>query len=76
MSNVRNIRPTDSGGGPPNMDERLRKLEQDMAVIKETMATREDMHKTANAQTWKIITFMGVLMTVMTSIFIGVVGYL
>lgn len=42
--NVRHLRPLDGGGEPPDMEQRLRSLEQEVHVIRETMATREDLH--------------------------------
>lgn len=35
--------PKDGGGEPPDMEQRLRHLEQDVAIIKATMATKEDL---------------------------------
>lgn len=40
---IRPLRPVDSGGEPPDMEQRLRHLEQDVAVIKSTMATTEGL---------------------------------
>ncbi len=40
---IRPLRPVDSGGEPPDMEQRLRHLEQDVEVIKATMATRSDV---------------------------------
>lgn len=44
------------------MEERIRHLEQDVAVIKSTMATsselnglRAELHQSMNNQTWKIV---------------------
>lgn len=40
---IRPLRPVDTGGEPPDMEQRLRHLEQDVAVIKSTMATTEGL---------------------------------
>jgi len=44
---IRPLRPVDSGGEPPDMEQRLRHLEQDVGVIKATMATKEDIASAA-----------------------------
>lgn len=57
------IRGYDGGnGGGDDMLERVKKLEEkvisisaDLAVIKATMCTKEDLHKELNVQTWKIV---------------------
>jgi hypothetical protein len=43
VEKVTHIRPVDSGGEPPDMEQRLRNLEQDVAVIKTTMSTKSDV---------------------------------
>ncbi|PHS48681.1 MAG: hypothetical protein COB05_05425 [Marinobacter sp.] len=40
------FRPVNSGGEPPDMEQRLRHVEQDVAVIKSTMATSSELHST------------------------------
>ncbi|WP_435630865.1 hypothetical protein [Carnimonas bestiolae] len=60
----------DVGWREPPMNDlytRVGCLEADVAVIKQTMATKEDianvnteLHKSIGAQTWKMITAMGV----------------
>lgn len=69
---VRHLRPLDGGGGPPDMEERLRHLEQEVHTIRETMATKAELHQALNAQTWKIIGLMGV----MTGLFTLIVKWL
>jgi hypothetical protein len=62
------------GGPPddPRMEERVKKLEgladklvdrtvnieRDVAVVRSNYATKEDLHKEINAQTWKLVTFV------------------
>jgi|GEM_PF-2361978 len=41
-SDVRKLRSIDGSGEPPDMEQRLRHLEQDVAIIKETMVKREE----------------------------------
>lgn len=38
--------------------DRLTGVETRLAVIERTMATKEDLHKEINAQTWKLVTFV------------------
>ncbi len=66
-------------GGGDQMLERVKKLEEkvvslgtDLAVIKATMSTKEDLHKELNNQTWKIILALvvAVLMAVLSRYFI------
>ncbi|MBB3189218.1 hypothetical protein [Halomonas cerina] len=73
--NVRHLRPLDGGGEPPDMEQRLRSLEQEVHVIRETMATREDLHKELNAQTWKMVTALIASMAVMTALFTAIVKW-
>ncbi len=44
VNKVKHLRSVDSGGEPPDMEQRLRHLEQDVAVIKSTMATSAELH--------------------------------
>lgn len=37
--------------------ERLTAIERDIAVMRGNYATKEDLHKTINEQTWKLITW-------------------
>ncbi|ERS88844.1 hypothetical protein [Halomonas sp. PBN3] len=83
VKKVTDLRPLDGGGEPPDMEQRLRHLEQEVHTIRETMATRQDLageagslrtelYKALNAQTWKIIGLMGV----MTGLFTVIVKWL
>lgn len=63
-----------TGDGGDNMLERIKKLEDkivtistDMAIIKATMCTKEDLHKEMNGQTWKII--IALIVTVLIAVF-------
>lgn len=54
---VNHLRPIDGGGEPPDMEQRLRHLEQEVHVIRETMATganlqelRAEMHSLLRQQ--------------------------
>ena len=38
--------------------EQLTAINKDLAVVRSNHATREDLHKAMNDQTWKIITWM------------------
>lgn len=38
--------------------ERIVNIERDMAVVRSNYATKEDLHKEINAQTWKLVTFV------------------
>ncbi|MGY8624299.1 hypothetical protein [Chromobacterium violaceum] len=38
--------------------DRLMGVEARLTVIERTMATKEDLHKEINAQTWKLVTFV------------------
>lgn len=42
-NSVRKLQSVNSGGEPPDMEQRLRNLEQDVAIIKETMVKREEL---------------------------------
>ncbi len=66
-------------GGGGDMLDRVKALEDkvstmaiDVAVLKETVATKETLHKELNAQTWKIIAALviAVAMAVLTKYFI------
>ena len=46
----------------------LATLERDIAVIKSNYATREDLHKAINDQTWKIIGTMVTVGTLLSGI--------
>lgn len=63
----------DGNGGGDDMLERVKKLEEkvisissDLAVIKATMCTKEDLHKELNGQTWKIV--LALVVTVLIAI--------
>lgn len=62
-----------SGGGGDDMLERVKKLEErvvsissDLAVIKATLCTKEDLHKELNGQTWKIVLALVVTVLIAT----------
>jgi len=38
--------------------DRLITIERDVAVMRANYATKEDLHKEINAQTWKLVTFV------------------
>lgn len=66
-------------GGGNDMLDRVKALEDkvstmaiDIAVLKETVATKETLHKELNSQTWKIIAALviAVSMAVLTKYFI------
>ena len=63
MANSKNlyvVKPQDGGGEPPDM-ERLRQLEQEVAIIKETMATKESLAKMeTNIIKWNVGTIVAV----------------
>lgn len=40
------------------MDRRLSLVEQGLAVIQANYATKEDLYRVINAQTWRLVTFM------------------
>ncbi len=48
--------------------ERLASLERDIAIIRSNYATREDLHKAINDQTWKIIGTMVTFGTLLSGI--------
>ncbi|ELO78586.1 TPA: hypothetical protein JEL63_003363 [Salmonella enterica subsp. enterica serovar Enteritidis] len=61
-------------GGGDDMLKRVEKLEEkiasistDLAVIKATMCTKEDLHKELNGQTWKIV--IALVITVLIAVF-------
>jgi hypothetical protein len=73
--------PPPGGGSEPPMEltERVAALEADMrnvregvAVIKSNYATKEDLHREINAQTWK---FIGVMSTIAVGL-VGVTYYI
>ena len=70
--NVHHLRPLDGGGEPPDMEQRLRHLEQEVHTIRETMMTKGEFYQALNAQTWKIIGLIGV----MTGLFTVIVKWL
>ncbi|MBX9066225.1 emp24/gp25L/p24 family protein [Klebsiella aerogenes] len=37
------------------LEEKVSSISSDLAVIKATMCTKEELHKELNSQTWKII---------------------
>lgn len=43
VNKVKHLRSVDSGGEPPDMEQRLAHLERDVEVIKATMATKSDV---------------------------------
>lgn len=65
------------GGGNGGGDEMLKRVERleekvisissDLAVIKATMCTKEDLHKELNGQTWKIV--IALVVTVLIAVF-------
>lgn len=64
----------DGSGGGDDMLKRVEKLEEkvisissDLAVIKATMCTKEDLHKELNGQTWKIL--IALVVTVLIAVF-------
>jgi len=67
-NNVRRIESASSGGEPPNMEERLRNLEQSVAVIESNYATKADiaelkaeLHSSLRQQTmWSVGTVLAV----------------
>ena len=70
---------SDGNGGGDDMLERVKKLEEqvaaigtDIAVIKATLCTKEDLQKELNGQTWKIIIALvvSVLIAVLSKYFI------
>jgi hypothetical protein len=40
------------------VEARLTALERDVAIIRANYATKEDLQKVVNAQTWRIVTFV------------------
>ncbi len=59
-----------NGGEPPmsNLESHVEHLEQEVGIIRETMATKAELHQALNAQTWKIIGLMGVMTGLFTII--------
>lgn len=64
MANKRDlyvVKPQDGGGEPPDMEQRLRHLEQEVAIIKETMATKESLAQMeTNIIKWNVGTIVAV----------------
>ncbi|MGV4242550.1 hypothetical protein [Citrobacter freundii] len=68
---------SDYGGGNGGGDDMLKRVERleekvisissDLAVIKATMCTKEDLHKELNGQTWKIV--IALVVTVLIAVF-------
>lgn len=66
QKNVHHLRPLDGGGEPPDMEERLRKLEQSVSVIESNYATKSDiaelkaeLHSSLRQQTmWSVGTLI------------------
>ena len=58
----------DNGGEPPDyeamkariqrIEERLARVETDLAVIKSNYVTKEDLHREIASQTWRLVTFV------------------
>ena len=42
----------------PALEEAITAIKLDLAVLKATVATKEDLHKEMNAQTWRLVTFV------------------
>ncbi|QHI96573.1 hypothetical protein GT347_00305 [Xylophilus rhododendri] len=38
--------------------ERLATIEKDLSIVKATSATKEDLHREINTQTWKLVSFV------------------
>jgi len=49
-----------------NLEDKVASLGTDIAVIKATMCTKEDLHKELNGQTWKIV--IALIITVLIAI--------
>lgn len=57
---ITHLRPVHTGGEPPDMEQRLRHLEQDVAVIKSTMATSAELHSLLRQNImWSVGTIIG-----------------
>jgi hypothetical protein len=41
-----------------SVEARLAALERDVAIIRSNYATKEDLHKEINTQTWRLVTFV------------------
>jgi hypothetical protein len=52
------------------IDERLAALERDIAVIKSNYATKQDLHREINAQTWRLVTFVCTFVSVFNGILV------
>lgn len=49
---------TQSATEPGFIESRLRKLEEDVAVIRSNYVTKEDLYKAMHSQTWRVVTFV------------------
>ncbi|MGK7450174.1 hypothetical protein [Salmonella enterica] len=49
------------------LEEKIASISTDIAVIKATMCTKEDLHKELNGQTWKIV--IALVITVLIAVF-------
>lgn len=49
---------TQSATEPGFIEPRLRKLEEDVAVIRSNYVTKEDLHKAMHSQIWRLVTFV------------------
>lgn len=47
---------TSSATEPGFIESRLRKLEEDVAVIRSNYVTKEDLYKAMHSQTWRLVT--------------------
>jgi hypothetical protein len=50
-----NVQPPSNSG---DIEPRLRKLEEDVAVIRSNYVTKEDLHKALHDLSWRLITFV------------------
>jgi hypothetical protein len=50
-----NVQPTVESG---YSESRLRKLEEDAAVIRSNYVTKEDLYRAMESQTWRLVTFV------------------
>lgn len=65
-----------SGGEPPDMEQRIQKIEQTLAVIESNYATSDDLHRELNSQTWKVVGFVLGAMALMTGAYAAIVNWL
>ncbi|MGB9991644.1 hypothetical protein [Pseudoduganella rhizocola] len=49
---------TQPAAEPGFIELRLRKLEEDVAVIRSNYVTKEDLYKAMHSQTWRLVTFV------------------